>query len=273
VPLLYTPIQQSYRLPGPTFRLGEPAAGNRRIELDDERDEFLREKQLSGGLWRSTDDRLRLGTRVQTWLRSAVLRDQPSLAPANGSLDDLVANIQEDVVFMARDAGSVAASARAVYVNVSFPSGWCPQCVCGKRFLSIHAPVPNADQFNGHGRKNAADLLFQDDDLVRFVWSLTPDDRLDRRLCRRISDNRPLHESFETSWAGLRRLFLRVERQVISPIDQDIACFFIRIYRFAVADLPADVRERIRSSIVTMPPEVLRYKGIAEAAPQILALL
>lgn len=192
------------------------------------------------------------------------------LPDACGSLDDMISSIQEDVVIMARDNGTPAVSARAIYVNVSYPSGWCPPCVCGRSFVSVHAPVPNADRFDGPGRRAGADLLFQDDDRVRFVWSLTPDNRLDRRICRRNRDEADGHYSIESSWAALERLYLRVERQVISPIDENTACFFIRIYRYDVTELSDAVRRDIRSSIIGMPRAVKEYKGIADAEPDIL---
>jgi hypothetical protein len=260
-------------MPGPTLRLGDPGAGNLRFEVDDERDEYLHAKGAAGGLWSSDSIRSQLEAPVLRWFRAAIERDQPALSRGNDTLDQLVANIQEDVVIMHREATTPAISARAVYVNVCFPSGWCPPCTCGKSFIAIHAPVPNAAAFDGAGRRTGAELLFGNEDAVRFVWSLTPDPSLDRRICHGKSATGERHESASVSWESPERLYLRVERQVIAPIDANTACFLIRVYRYALDDLDLAVRAHIRASVATMPEKIREYKGIAGAHQRILALI
>jgi len=272
-PRLYTPVGNAYRMPGPTLRLGDPGAGNCRIEIDDEYDEFVLAKSAAAGIWSSAVVRSQLEDRVLEWLRRAVARDHPTLLDGGESLDQLVGKIQEDVVIMHRGETAPSISARAVYVNVAFPSGWCPTCTCGRSFMSIHAAVPNADEFDGPGRKAGAELLFGGDDAVRFVWSLTPDAALDRRKCHGNSSTRVRHESVPVAWESADRLYLRVERQVVCGIDVNTACFFIRVYRYALEKLDSRVREKIRSSIGTMPATVREYKGIADAYQRILALI
>jgi hypothetical protein len=260
-------------MPGPALRFGTPGAGDRRIEIDDERDEYAAARGCAGGIWSVADVRSRLEACVQEWLADAVERDAPGLLEGDESLDSVIAKIQEDVVIMHRDDGAPAVSARAVYLNVAFPSGWCPPCTSGKSFVAIHAPVPNIGEFDGTGRKAGAELLFQNDDAVRFVWSLTPDAALDRRRCHRKAGGSAPHESVSASWEPARRLYLRVERQVIAGIDANTACFFIRVYRYALEALEADVRARIHESIATMPESIRAYKGIADAWPRLLSLI
>jgi len=272
-PQVYTPVGHEYRMPGPTLRLGDPGAGHLRIEIDDERDEFMSAKRSAVGIWSSAGVRSQLEERVLDWLTRAVECDQPALLDGGESLDQVLAQIQEDVVIMHRGEAAPSISARAVYVNVTFPSGWCPACTCGRSFMSIHAAVPNVDEFDGPGRKAGAELLFGTDDAVRFVWSLTPDAALDRRKCHGNGSTGVRHQSVPVVWDLLDRLYLRVERQVICGIDANTACFFIRVYRYALEDLDSQVRDNIRASISTMPSRIREYKGIAGAHQRILALI
>jgi hypothetical protein len=261
-------------MPGPTLRLGDPGAGVSKVEIDDERDEYMAARRAAGGIWSAADVRARLEAPVLDWLTQAVARDHPELLAGGESLDRLIGQIQEDVVIMHRDAGAPSISARAVYVNVSFPSGWCPACACGRSFMSIHAAVPNVDAFDGPGRKLGAELLFGGEDAVRFVWSVTPDAALDRRKCHGNDATGVRHESSVTaSWESASRVYLRVERQVISAVDANTACFFIRVYRYAIEQLDSRVRDDIRASLRTMPAAVREYKGIAEAYQRLLVLI
>jgi hypothetical protein len=272
-PLIYLPSEESYRTPGPLYRLGDPGAGSLRIEIDDERGRYLRAKRAESGLWDSLESRASLETRLSDWLAAAIQRDQPGLVTGSMTLDERVGAIQEDVVLMQRAEGSAANRARAVYVNVSFPSGWCPACTPGKTFLSIHSPVPVHGEFDGPGRVAAAEALFAAGDKVRFVWTLTPDDILSRQQCHREPSLGPAHESAVSSWRSATDVHLRVERQVIAPIDPNTACFFIRIYQYNLQTLDAGVRARLRSCVRGMPQNVARYKGFADDVERILNLI
>jgi hypothetical protein len=271
-PRIYIPVDENYRMPGALYRLGDPHAGDRRVEIDEERDRYLRSKRPASG-WDSLDSRTRLETYLSNWMTSAIQEDQPDLRIGSPTLDGLIGAIQEDVVFMHRDHGQPAHLAKAVYVNVSFPSGWCPACARGKTFMRIHGPVPINGDFDGAGRRAAADELFAGNPKVRFVWTLTPDDALDRRKCDRDAWMDQPHSAPASSWRAATRMFLRVERQVIAPIDADTACFFIRIYRYDLTTLEGDVRERIRSSVLGMPDNVRAYKGFAEHFDVIRSLI
>lgn len=267
MPALYTPVDEHYRMPGKTYRLGDAAAGTQRIEIDEQLDEYLDAKRTASGHWESDDVRDEFESALTSWLAMAVADAEPELAAANASLNSMISRIPEDIVFMRKPARTPASCAKAIYVNVAFPSGWCPQCVVGKSFLSIHAPVPVHDDFDPLGRRDSADDLFEPTDKVRFVWTLTPDAELDRRRCRLG------HPTKAFSWQTATRLFLRVERQVIAPIDSQTACFFIRIYRYDLDTLNGSVREAIRSSLISMPEAVRAYKGFSEDFDRIVSLV
>lgn len=246
-------------------RLGDSVAGRHRIEADDELTRYREEQSHHEGRWDTDSSRETFEHRLRDWLAESIERDQPGLLRTKDqSLDALIAQLQEDVVVVHRAEPRVpAAQARAIYMSVNFPSGWCPDCLSGKSFLSIHAGVPVTDEFDGAGRMAAAAALFEPGDKVRFVWGLTPDNRLDRRACRREAGGAPQHETVTSSWKRSSTPWLRVERQVICPLDEQTSCFLIRVYCYAWESLNDDVRARIRSSISTMPASVREYKGLS----------
>ena len=251
-------------MPGPTLKFGEPESGTQHIEVDAQYDAYVDAKRGTCGHWHSRELQQQLEPITGIWLARIGEADQPGLLAGANSLDDMVQRIQEDFVIMHRDPYSSATGARAVYVNASFPSGWCPQCTTGMTFMRIHAPVPNADQFGGSGRKEAAVSLFSGEQLVRFIWSLIPDNTLDRRRCQRTGDDVARHASPRFSWADAEQLWLRVERQVIAPIDERTSCFLIRIYHYAIDEFSEPEICLIRDALASMPAAVRRYKGLPE---------
>lgn len=264
-PKRYLPIRQAYRLPGPLFMLGDPEAGSRRIEVDRELEAYRSAKGSSRGQWASPDAREQFEQPLRHWLIDLVHDDQPGLlSGADLSLDELAALIQEDLVLMHRSGPEQpAARSQAIYMNVSFPSGWCPDCLLGMSFLSIHAGVPVADEFDGAARVAAAEALFAPGNKVRFVWGLAPDDRLDRRVCHRVGSGRSAHRSLVANWNETAVPWLRVERQVICPLDEQTSVFLIRVYRYEWSSLDEAVQESARQAIESMPASIQAYKGLS----------
>ena len=173
---------------------------------------------------------------------------------------------------MRRDSPSTPPEqAKAVYMNVSFPSGWCPRCNIGGDYLQIHNGVPRFDRFGDTGRAGLARLLFNEHPIVRFAWGLSPTDALDRRKCRDPSTGHGAAN--EMAWKDASKVWLRVERQVVSRVDGLISCFFIRVYRYDAASLTDEIRDNIRSSLTNMPAQVREYKGFGADVECILSLL
>jgi dimethylamine monooxygenase subunit A len=207
-------------------------------------------------------------------LRRSIEGADPELAAELAdvsTLDELVGRIQEDVVLMRREAADAnAATATAFYLNVCFPTGWCPRCMLGLRFAQIHGPVPALDDFAA-GRGAWGRYLFdvQRGATVRFVWTITADDALDRRRC-----GRGLHDdAARTSWADAGAAYFRIERQVLVPLTATVGMFLIRIYRQNVASLEPAERERLRQSMDAMDPKLAAYKGFAGHEKDIRRLL
>jgi hypothetical protein len=130
--------------------------------------------------------------------------------------------------------------------------------------------VPERHAFAASNRRRLAQTLFGADrrTTVRFVWTVTPDARLDRRKC-----DRGVHPTVAQTWAGATTAWLRVERQVIVPLSDALSVFLIRVYRHDVRALTEPQRDVLRRSVAAMDPAMAAYKGLAEHAEVIDALL
>lgn len=247
-------------MPGPQPALGD---GNY-IESDDEIDDYRGSKKLVAGKWppcragdTADDERT-----VAAWLRRRISKGVLPPEAETAELDRLVSLIQEDLVIMRKDAGAAPQTATADYLNVSFPSGWCPACALGKTFVEIHRRVPQDGAFTDKNRPGRAAFLFTKQPTVRFAWTLTPDKSLDRRKCHAQPDHGTAPPfSFHDD---VRTLYLRIERQVIAPIDDRLSVFLIRVYVYDVATLEAHERESLRDSILSMTPGVAAYKTLID---------
>ena len=59
-------------------------------------------------------------------------------------------------------------------------------------------------------------------------------------------------------------VYLRIERQVVAPLDQRLSVFLIRVYVYDVAALEIAERARLRDNILSMTPEVAAYKSLID---------
>ena len=264
----YFPVDVPPLMPGRQPRLGSEGAGTTCFERDQELSEYLAAKTKMVTTAVRAPGAALDEARVGDWLRDTIAREYPDVAVPGRTLDEAMPAVQEDLVVMRR-AGD-AADAIAVYLHVSFPTGWCPDCACGRSFLDIHAPVPERHAFAASNRRRLAQNLFGGDrrTSVRFVWTVTPDPRLDRRRCPR-----GLHRSVTASWADATTAWFRVERQVIVPLTDALGVFLIRVYRHDVRMLTDAQRAVLRRSVAAMDPALAAYKGLAEHARAIDALL
>ena len=265
-PPRYFPVDVPPLMPGRQPRLGSEGAGSTSLERDEELSEYLAAKVRAVRAPGAAADE----ERVAAWLRDTIAREHPDVAAPGPTLDDAMLAVQEDLVVMRRMGDADAADAVAAYLHVSFPTGWCPDCTCGRSFLDIHAPVPERHAFAASNRRRLAQSLFgvARRTTVRFVWTVTPDPGLDRRRCPR-----GVHQSVTASWDGATTAWFRVERQVIVPLSDALSVFLIRVYRHDVRTLTAAQRDVLRRSVAAMDPALAAYKGLAGDAEVIAALL
>lgn len=182
-------------------------------------------------------------------------------------LDSLALELQEDVVLMSLPAGFAAERARAAYLHVCFPAGWNPSALVGKSFTALHARVPREPGFERADYGGHAALLFQQPSL-RYVWSLTPDDELDRHP----------HTPRAASWEHTARAFLRVERQLGIPLEPIAdgtlgSLFLLRTYIYPLTRLSASQRDTLCAAVRAMPESLRRYKGLLGHEQRVLGLV
>ena len=168
---------------------------------------------------------------------------------ARDEFEALARSVQED--FCVLCAGDDY-SGRAALIDVRLPSGWRPERLRDASFLSIHAPVPG---FPADARvaRSMVRTMVERGPFVRFVWTLTPDARLDRHP----------DAIGPTNWQRAEGLFLRVERQITVPLTAaNASLFLIRVYVYPFHQLIAEQRTRTLAALAAMPEPIRAYKGL-----------
>jgi len=277
-PARYLPfLEPSERsMPGKLFgglqidAFGNGALDALHFQIDRRRTDCLEQKRrstlqrLGGGLGACTADASANGV-VLPWLARTLAAEHPvhfSRAKVEGSrLDDVVASLQEDLVIMRRS--DTTAEARAIYLHVCFPSGWRPEEMIGRTFSAIHDKVPREGGFaGGRDRERYAHRLYGST-RVRFVWTVTPDGELDRHP----------GSTATRRWREPGEVHVRVERQVIVPLDPLHAVFLIRVHVYPLRELTRRERDGLAGALDAMSPELKRYKGLAEDEATIRELI
>lgn len=161
--------------------------------------------------------------------------------------------VQEDLCLLERDDIGWRFTAAAV----CFPTRWSPAEKVGLELRAVHDPVPRYDDI--------ADTVDRFFDRLRPGalawrpnWSLVGDDRLrlpveDRQAPADVGD--PVGD-----------LWMRIERQTIRRLVEhpDAAVFTIRVHRWPLADVLADVDDGLAHELRTMPDDVAEYKNVEE---------
>jgi dimethylamine monooxygenase subunit A len=182
-----------------------------------------------------------------------VLAEADADAHARDGFEALARAVQEDFAVLA--AGS-RPGGRIVALDVRFPSGWRPERLGGLSFGAIHEPVPGL-LANDAAARSMTRAMVERGPYVRFVWTLSADDRLDHHPDTHA----------RTPWGAAQTLFLRVERQVTAPLPAACASvFLIRTYHYAAHELSREQRDDLCEALRVIPPEVRSYKNLPEAA-------
>ena len=146
--------------------------------------------------------------------------------------------------------------------HICTPSFWNPSKVKNASFWSIHKPRPGFPR-DERVASRLAEHITQKGPLVRFVWTLTADARLDQH---------PRHP--RTSWMDHQELCYRVERQITIALQGMGAIFLIRTYVHPLHSLSTDHRFILRQAVEAMPDET-KYKGLSmlKSSPHLLNLI
>lgn len=171
---------------------------------------------------------------------------------------NLAGTLSEDFAILQRQTDGD----RLILVHVCFPSGWRPEASVGSSFREIHQGV--ADMSTSRKASNAMlRAMIEKGPFVRFVWTLCADDELDHHPAR-----------YRPRFSDARSFTLRVERQVTIPFSvHEASLFLIRTHLYAVRDLSDTQREQIVRALRNSSEAVLRYKGLYDELPQLIALL
>ena len=191
--------------------------------------------------------------------------------PYTDAFDALAAQVPEDLAILIRrdDRDWLAA------LSLTSPSHWAAEDKIGRDFFSIHAPVPGIDKLN-RAAAHFVEAMIHKGPYVRFVWGFASDRRLNHHP-------EPAPGVDPALWRG--RVFrrgeaspfqIRVERQVTWGLPSvEAALFSIRVSFIDGAEIRGRPAERalLRSALLSMTPESLRYKGLDADRDEVVAWL
>jgi hypothetical protein len=181
--------------------------------------------------------------------------------PYMDALDALACQVQEDLAVVTADDGGH----RLAALHVCMPSAWVPQQKVGGTFASIHEPVARAEAMNRRGDALVRAMIEATDGMVRFVWGVTTDERLNHHP-------QPPAGTPASQWRrrpfnlDRPRAFVRVERQTMWGFpDVGAGLFTIRTYLTDCAEIRRDRTQcdQLCAAIESMSPEALAYKGLS----------
>lgn len=151
-------------------------------------------------------------------------------------------------------------SALIPWLAVALPSHWAPQDKIGRHFAQVHAPVAD-NQMLLAAADALARLVSAPTRWERFVWTVTPNPRLDA------------HPSHTPVWrwhpgdadAVAAQAWWRTERQTFIPVEgigQAVFTILVDTQPLAQAIDSAAKASRLHDALATMSPSVLQYRGL-----------
>lgn len=180
------------------------------------------------------------------------------------AFDALASVIQEDlaVTSVAPDRHWLSA------VHVCLPSYWSPRQKIGGTFAQVHKPVAGMEAMNRHQQQYVDQMVRAENGLVRFVWGLQTDNKLNRQ-----PDGSGAPAPFDP---GDPRAFVRVERQTIWGLPAVGASLFtIRPYLMDVNEsgVRPDERRSLVAALRSMTSASVDYKGLSTWRDDLVAWL
>lgn len=184
--------------------------------------------------------------------------------------DALASQVQADLSIWKMDSQSQKEWLAALHLTS--PSHWAAEDKIGKGFVEVHMPVAGIEPINARFWQ-FVQMICQKGPFERSVWSLATDNRLNHH-----PEAPPGVDPKE--WNGRRfdldnpQLYLRVERQTLSPFPEFEASFFtIRVYFYEVTSLDKEEISKLISAIESMTEASLVYKGLKEEKSSVIKYL
>lgn len=189
------------------------------------------------------------------------------------AFDGLCSQVQEDLAVWQCSRGpdgKITAEWLAA-LHLCSPNHWAASEKVGRSFSAVHQPVAGFEKMH-RSALSLVDAMITRGPYVRFAWGIATDDRLNHH------PQPPIHIS-SAEWHGRSfdphnpKLFLRIERQTLTPFPEvNASLFTIRTYFEDCAELKKDPqkREKLKAAILSMTPDSLSYKGLSENHQEIL---
>lgn len=165
-----------------------------------------------------------------------------------------------------------AGTGRIPWLAVCLPSHWSPDEKVGRPFAEVHAPVAdNATLIAASA--HLMRLVTGSERWQRFVWTITPQARLDAHPRRSPAPPWP-PQADARALAALAHF--RTERQTFIPVPgRAQAVFTIHVESVPLTEA-VDSPQRasaLHAALASMSPAVLAYRGLTDARERLLAWL
>lgn len=182
------------------------------------------------------------------------------------TFDALACQLQEDLAVVEINNNHD----HLVLLHLCFPNHWAAEDKIGKNFVDVHKPVPGMQKIN-QASHQLLKTLISASPCVRFAWGVATDNRLNHHP-------EPPDDCAEpSSWHGRLfdatnpKLFIRIERQVITGFPEiNSFLFTIRTYFEDVSALNHENKVKLSAAIKSMSSDSLIYKGMYDQKNDIL---
>jgi hypothetical protein len=164
------------------------------------------------------------------------------------------------------------ATARIPWLAVCLPSHWAPQDKVGRHFAEVHAPVAD-NRLLLTASDHLARLVTGTQRWERFVWTITPEPRLDMHP-RRVPPPRWPADADADTLAAMAHF--RTERQTFIPLPQARQAIFtihVESRPLIEAVKTAAQAEAVHAALASMSDAVLAYRGLSSARDRLLQWL
>ena len=178
------------------------------------------------------------------------------------SIDTLGRSWEADFVILDRSAPYEVRGG-----SVCFPSGWSLREKIGKSLFLTHAPVPGLNDDLGANISKLLSRIDLGQFLQRTNWGVTGSAQLDQH---------PRHEiPAITAAVDPRRVYLRIEWQVLTAISAAALLFGIRVFHVPIEEVKAspELAMRLARNLETMPEVVARYKRLDQCREMLVKYL
>lgn len=195
-------------------------------------------------------------------------RTVPATPPPDASAETLLSSlsewIQEDVCLL-----SPTPPVRITAGSVCFPSRWNLPEKFGLDPAAVHAPVPRFNATLGTPTRHFLERLTVEKPVWRLNWTLHDSDTL-------FSPHPVPGRTDLTPDNVLGAVHLRIERQTLRRLPETgTVVFTIRTHLTPLTEVIADPDRRrlLHATLVTLPAEVVAYKGMATFMASLLETL